>query len=134
MNKIKKLNIVKNLKEDTTGKKIGRIQLNRISKNLSTEELKVYYIKFEKGARSKLHLHDSDQIIIGQKGKGRLVVYSGIDTSNEKQANLKIESSMEISENESVMVPAGKLHWHGALENQSFSHISVMRTGKTFWF
>ena len=133
MNKIKKLNIVKNLKKDTTGNKIGKIQLNRISKNLLTDELKVYYIKFEKGARSKLHLHDSDQIIIGEKGKGRLVIYSRIDLKNEKLANLKIEKSIELGEDDAVLIPAGKLHWHGASKNQSFSHISVMKNGRTFW-
>lgn len=131
---IKKLNIVKNLKKDNTGNKIGKIQLNRISKNLLTDELKVYFIKFEKGARSKLHLHDSDQIIIGEKGKGRLVVYSGINLKNEKLANLKVERSVELGENEAVIIPAGKLHWHGASKNQGFSHISVMKNGKTFWF
>ncbi len=130
---MKKINITKNLKKDASGIKIGQIQLNPISKNLSSNELKVYLIKFEKGAKSKLHLHDSDQIIIGHAGKGELITYSKMDLINESNAKLKKEKMIEIVENEAVLIPAGKLHWHRGHKNQSFSYISIMSNGKTFW-
>lgn len=30
----------------------------------------MYFIDFEKGSKSKMHLHDSDQIIVAVKAKG----------------------------------------------------------------
>ena len=64
MKPVKKIKINDNLEIDETGNKIGKIYLNRLSKNFSTDELKSYFIKFERGSKSKIHLHDSDQIII----------------------------------------------------------------------
>ncbi len=130
---MKKINITKNLKKDASGIKIGQIQLNPISKNLSSNELKVYLIKFEKGAKSKLHIHDSDQIIIGHKGKGQLITYSKIDLTSNNNAKLKNENILEIDENEAVLIPAGKLHWHKAYNDQNFSYISIIGNSKTFW-
>ena len=69
MKPIKKIKFNQNLEIDRTGHKIGKIHLNRLSEKLSTDELKMYFIDFEKGSKSKLHLHDSDQIIVAVKGK-----------------------------------------------------------------
>ena len=118
---------------DKTGNQVGKIQLRRISEELNTKQLKSYFIKFEKGARSKIHLHDSDQIIIGTEGKGHLVIYSKIN-HDAKNAKLVIESSSEIEEDEAVLIPAGKLHWHGASQDQSSSQMSFMSNGNTYWF
>ncbi len=135
MNSIKKIKINQKLEIDKTGHKLGKIRLNRLSEKLSTSELKMYFIDFEKGSRSKLHLHDSDQIIVAIKGKGHLVAYSGIDPiSDNTKANLRIEKSIELEENDAVLIPSGTIHWHGASEYQSSSQLSVMKNGNTFWF
>jgi quercetin dioxygenase-like cupin family protein len=90
---------------------------------------------FEKGTKSKLHLHDSDQIIVVIKGKGHLVTYSEIEPINDNtRANLRIEKSIELKENDAVLIPSGTLHWHGASEDQNSSQLSVMKNGNTFWF
>ena len=126
---IKKIRINDPLEEDKTGRESGNVYLNRISEKLSTDELKSYFIKFEKGSKSKIHLHDSDQIIIGMKGIGQIVTFSKIDDHK-----FKINESLELEENESVLIPSGTPHWHGATENHSSSQLSFMKNGKTFWF
>ena len=133
MRSIKKIKIDDKLQIDQTGRKIGRIHLNRLSENLSTKEFKSYFIKFEKGARSKVHLHDSDQIIIGMSGTGQLVIFSKINT-DQKNTALEIEKSLKLKEGEAVLIPAGTLHWHGATESQNSSQLSFMKNGNTFWF
>jgi quercetin dioxygenase-like cupin family protein len=133
MKKIKKIKFNQNMIIDKTGHQTGKIKLKRISEELSTKQLKAYFIKFEKGARSKIHLHDSDQIIIGTEGKGNLVIYSKIN-NDAKNTRLVIESSSELEEGEAVLIPAGKLHWHGASKDQSSSQISFMYNGNTYWF
>ena len=132
MKPIKKIKFNQNLEVDRTGHKIGKIRLNRLSEKLSTDELKMYFIDFEKGSKSKLHLHDSDQIIVAVKGKGQLVTYSGIDTVDGIKANLRIVKSIEMKEGDTVLIPSGTLHWHGASEDQSSSQISLMKNGNTY--
>ena len=133
MKKIKKIKFKQRLVIDNTGHQIGKIKLKRISEELSTKQLKAYFIKFEKGARSKIHLHDSDQIIIGTEGKGNLVIFSKIN-DDVKNTKLEIETSSELCEGEAVLIPAGKLHWHGASKDQSSSQMSFMNNGNTYWF
>jgi quercetin dioxygenase-like cupin family protein len=130
MKSIKKIRLNDNLEIDKTGHKIGKIHLNRLSEKLSTDEFKSYFLKFTKGSQSKIHLHDSDQIIIGIDGIGQLMIFSKIDAHN----TLKIEKSMKLDKGEAVLIPAGTLHWHGATENQNSSQLSFMKNGKTFWF
>ena len=131
MKSIKKIRIDKGLEIDKTGHDVGKIYLNRLSKRLFTDEFKSYFLKFEKGSKSKIHLHDSDQIIIGMGGIGKIVIFSRID---EQKGLIDVEQSLELEEGDAVLIPAGKLHWHGATENHDSSQISFMKNGKTFWF
>ena len=133
MRNIKKIKINADLEVDKTGHKIGEIYLKRLSENLSTKEFKSYFIKFEKGSRSKVHLHDSDQIIIGMSGTGQLVIFSKINNEND-DTTLEIENSLKLQEGEAVLIPAGTLHWHGATDNQTSSQLSFMKNGNTSWF
>ena len=133
MKSIKKIKINKPLVLDKTGNQIGKIYLKRISDDLPTKEMKSYFIEFKKGAKSKIHLHDSDQIIVGIAGSGVLAIFSKIDYTK-KEATLKIENTLNLEEGEAVLIPAGTLHWHGARENENSSQLSFMKDGNTFWF
>lgn len=46
-----------------------------------------------------------------------------------------IEDSTEFKDGESVIIPAGKIHWHGAKKGSKdkFSHIAILRNTPTFW-
>lgn len=131
MRSIKKININEKLEVDKTGHKKGKILLNRLSENLSTDEVKSYFIKFEKGSKSKIHLHDSDQIIIGMAGVGKIVIFSKVN--DDKESPLEIEKDIELKQGEAILIPSGKLHWHGSTA-QSSSQLSFMKNGQTFWF
>ena len=128
MTNLKKININDNLEIDETGHKLGKIYLNRLSENLSTSELKSYFIKFEKGAKSKIHIHDSDQILIGMEGIGQVVIFSKIDDTFE------MKESLELVKGEAVLIPSGTPHRHGATENQTSSQLSFMKNSDTTWF
>ena len=133
MKSIKKIKINDDLEIDKTGRKIGKIYLKRLSDIFSTTELKSYFIKFEKGSKSKIHLHDCDQIIIGMSGIGQMVIFSKIN-NEQKIITLEIEKSLKLQEGEAVLIPAGTLHWHGATDSQNSSQLSFMKNGNTFWF
>ena len=130
---LKKINITRGLVEDKRSRKRGTTKLKRVSELLNTHQLKAYNIRFEKGAKSRLHMHDSDQIIVCVEGKGMLTTFSEINP-DDKDNMLKIKDSVDMAEGEAVLIPAGTLHWHGASKKEVSLQFSVMRNGMTFWF
>jgi quercetin dioxygenase-like cupin family protein len=115
----------------------------------TSQEQEVYYVIFKKGCRTRPHIHATDQTLVAVKGRGIVVTVDKIDINSEgKSAIIKpltegssSPSVIELSEGDVVCVPAGTLHWHGALENNSnesdhFSHLAIRKRTdtETIWF
>jgi quercetin dioxygenase-like cupin family protein len=116
----------------------------------TSQEQEVYYVTFKKGCRTRPHIHASDQTLVAVKGRGIVVLVDKIEINSDgKSAIIKplfersssSSSAVELAEGDVVCVPAGTLHWHGALENNSdeseaFSHLAIRkRTNlETIWF
>jgi quercetin dioxygenase-like cupin family protein len=115
----------------------------------TSQEQELYYVTFKKGCRTRPHIHATDQTLVAIKGKGIVVLVNKIEINSDgKSASIKslseVSSSpsvIELSEGDVVCVPAGKLHWHGALGNSTseldpFSHLAIRkRTNiETIWF
>jgi quercetin dioxygenase-like cupin family protein len=69
-------------------------------------------VLFEPGARSTWHLHPAGQI---------LIVISGVDYHQ-----IKGEPREVFRKGDVVQCPPDKVHWHGASENSSMSHIYII--------
>ena len=82
------------LEEDHKGSKIRGIMVN-----------------FEPGARNKLHMHTSGQILIITQGKGIVAT---------KDKEYIVTSGMI------AYFPAGEEHWHGATKDSDFSRLSIL--------
>lgn len=76
----------------------------------------IVYVHFPDGVRNKFHRHTNDQILIVTEGKGKI-------------ANQ--EKEIEIQMGDIVLIPAGEIHWHGAVSGSAMTHISIMQTGAT---
>jgi quercetin dioxygenase-like cupin family protein len=116
----------------------------------TSQEHELYYVTFKKGCRTRPHIHATDQTLVAIKGKGIVVVVDKIEINSDgKSAFIKslseVSSSsssvIDLSEGDVVCVPAGKLHWHGALGNSaddldSFSHLAIRKRTdmETIWF
>ena len=116
----------------------------------TSEEQEVYYVTFNKGCRTRPHIHATDQTLIAVKGRGIVVLVDKIEINSDgKSAIIKplpersssSSSIIELAEGDVVCVPAGTLHWHGALENNSsesdhFSHLAIRKRTdeETIWF
>lgn len=72
-------------------------------------------VGFELGVRNKFHNHTSDQLLIVTEGKGKVVTEAGEEAF--------------VTVGDVVFAPAGESHWHGALEDTAFAHITVTRKG-----
>jgi quercetin dioxygenase-like cupin family protein len=116
----------------------------------TSQEQELYYVTFKKGCRTRPHIHATDQTLVAIKGKGIVVVVDKIEINSDGKSALikslsEVSSSsssvIELSEGDVVCVPAGKLHWHGALGNStedldSFSHLAIRKRTdmETIWF
>lgn len=122
----------------------------------TSQEQEVYYVTFKKGCRTRPHIHASDQTLVAVKGRGIVVLVDKIEInsdgksaiikplferSSSSSASSSSSSAVELAEGDVVCVPAGTLHWHGALENNSdeseaFSHLAIRKRTdlETIWF
>ena len=116
----------------------------------TSQEQEVYYVTFKKGCTTRPHIHASDQTLVAVKGRGIVVLVDKIEINSDgKSAIIKplfeksssSSSVVELAEGDVVCVPAGTLHWHGALENNSdeseaFSHLAIRKRTdlETIWF
>src|ERR687891_2624996 len=90
----------------------------------TSQEQEVYYVTFKKGCRTRPHIHASDQTLVAVKGRGIVILVDKIEINSDGKTALikpvpERSSSVELAEGDVVCVPAGTLHWHGALENNT---------------
>jgi quercetin dioxygenase-like cupin family protein len=94
---------------------IGRV----LAQPLVAEEarlLRLGAITFEDGARTRVHRHDYDQVLLITQGAGILATRS---------------RQHRVGPGDVVFVPAGEAHWHGAQPGASMSHVSINFVGTT---
>ena len=78
MLKIDNISVVKIDRKLVAQKKkyfVGNVILHDISKIIKTREQKIYLVTFQKGAKTKLHYHESSQVLIATEGCGTLALY-----------------------------------------------------------
>lgn len=79
------------------------------------DELSVAVVQFAPGARAGWHTHTTDQV---------LYVVSGIGKVGDR------EGERIVSAGDTVVVPAGIEHWHGAHDTGSpMAHLAIMSAG-----
>lgn len=83
-----------------------------------TDGIDIVVVSFSPGARTYLHAHDVPQVLHCIEGRGVL--------ATESERN-------EVGPGDVVHVPAGEMHWHGATEVGTFTHVSIRPPGATRW-
>jgi 4-carboxymuconolactone decarboxylase len=68
-------------------------------------------VTFEPGARTNWHTHPLGQALIVTQGSGFVQRWGG--------------SREQIQPGDTVWIPAGTKHWHGASETSSMSHVAI---------
>jgi quercetin dioxygenase-like cupin family protein len=81
-----------------------------IDKQLGAEEIKAAIVTFSPGARTKMHVHDHEQVLYILSGRGIV--------ANEHQQHIAMPGMI-------FLIPAREKHWHGATPESSFSHLYV---------
>lgn len=102
----------------------GKVNMNDLSASLRSPSHNIYHVKFEGGARTKLHFHSGDQILYVTGGRGSLQMFS---KTGARKENFKIKrtQTVPLATGDMVFIPRGILHTHGSTsKRQVFSHIA----------
>ncbi|MEM2160135.1 MAG: cupin domain-containing protein [Candidatus Nitrosotenuis sp.] len=103
----------------------GPVHMKDISSTIQSKEHDVYHVYFKNGAKTKLHTHNGNQILIATQGKGSLVLFKKY--GNKKQDfKIKKTKSIPLVPGDIVYIPKNTLHTHGSTnKRQVFSHIAI---------
>jgi quercetin dioxygenase-like cupin family protein len=107
----------------------GNVIIREILGEDNSAEQEMYHVTFQNGALTTLHFHGSDQILIATNGKGVVGLIQGTSVTK-----FEIDDNDMIlleKEGDTVCIPANKIHFHGATNGDTFSHIAIMKKFKT---
>ena len=103
--------------EEATGKMFeGKVHRLPLIDGQIAKEIRVTMIAFNPGARNVFHTHTGEQVLYVTEGKGIVA------TENEE---------FIVTQGAAIYIPPGERHWHGATDDSSFSHLSILRPGET---
>ena len=103
----------------------NKVHMTEISDMINSKEQNIYHVYFQNGAKTKVHLHNGNQILFVTKGKGALETFVKL---GKKKENFKIKRIQKISLNvgDMVHIPRQTLHTHGSVDKKTtFSHIAI---------
>lgn len=111
----------------------GKVEIRKMITDALTKEVETFLVTFVDGARTKLHYHETDQVLIATRGKGIVVLQTGVQMDSDTAATVKMDEVHYLDEGDFVCVPAWKWHWHGAVKGGTFAHYQIKKPGKTIW-
>ena len=102
----------------------NKVHMKDISSKIKSKEQDIYHVYFENGAKTKVHLHNGNQILIVTKGIGSLEIFRKYGSS---KSNFKIKRTeiTSLKEGDIVYIPSNTLHTHGSTKKATFSHIAI---------
>ncbi len=81
---------------------------------LGDGEFRLLEVTFLAGARTKLHRHSTDQVLVITTGSGV------VGDERERRS---------VGAGDVIYTPAGEAHFHGAAEGADMTHLSMLRAG-----
>ena len=96
----------------------GTVHMHHLVTKEESQELEVIAVFFDNGARTRPHVHSTDQVLAIVDGECIVA-----DESERKH----------LHPGEHAFTPAGRWHWHGAAPGESACHVSIRKPGPTEW-
>lgn len=112
---------------------LGSVEIRKLVTEAVSREVETFLVTFSNGARTKLHYHETDQILIATKGKGIVALQSKVEMEGDNMAKVSMDKVYVMNEGDYVCIPAYIWHWHGAIKNENFAHLQIKKPGKTTW-
>jgi 4-carboxymuconolactone decarboxylase len=95
---------------------IGSVRTQTVIDESLSDRHRILEVTFAQGARTKLHAHATDQVLLITSGDGL------VGTRSER---------FEVEAGDVVFIPAGEPHFHGAAPGADMTHFSVLGPGET---
>ena len=93
--------------------------LQRLLGRGDDEDVRLYRVAFEEGARTHWHTHDDIQVLFGLSGRCVVVNRGG--------------GTFVLNEGDVVVIEAGEEHWHGAAPGGAGAHLAINLGTHTEW-
>lgn len=87
---------------------------------VSTEQIGIFNVTFEPGCRNNWHIHYAD------KGGGQILICVAGEGYYQEWG----KEVQKLFPGDTVNIPAGVKHWHGAAPNSWFSHLAIEVLGE----
>lgn len=101
------------------------VHMKEISSTIKSKEQNIYHVYFDKGAKTKLHSHNGNQILIITKGKGSLETFKKLGR-DKSTFGIKRTKTIQLRNGDIAYIPKNTLHTHGSANpRQTFSHIAI---------
>jgi len=97
----------------------GSVLLEDLPDAPASPHLRCAFVRFERGARTKLHYHTGGQVLWVTEGEGFVEFSDGV--------------THELSADTRVVIPPGELHRHGAKAGADCEHLATT-AGETVWW
>jgi quercetin dioxygenase-like cupin family protein len=107
----------------------GPVKIREVLSEQKSSDQEMYHVTFQNGARTTLHTHESEQILIVTRGRGVVGLINGTSLNN---FNIEDKDILFLeNEGDTVRIPRNKLHFHGAItKGEDFSHIAIRKLYK----
>ncbi len=103
----------------------AKTRMKEIGGALKIAEHGMYHVYFEKGSRTKLHLHNGGQILMVTEGRGSLELFKR-QGGRRDSFGIKRTQRISLKIGDTVYIPAGQLHTHGSTSTRkTFAHIAT---------
>jgi len=99
-------------KDEIVGK--GPVYRKVLAEPRDTGGYGILLVTFAPGAKLNYHVHDSEQILFVTDGEGIVA------TPDEEK---------KVTSGTFILIKPGEVHWHGATENSSFTHLAIQKPG-----
>jgi quercetin dioxygenase-like cupin family protein len=94
----------------------GTVRLRTLVGANETEQLQVFFVRFEPGGRNLLHTHSFDQVLYVTEGEGIVATAA---------------EEVRVQSGDVVVVAAREPHWHGATPEAAMAHLALGIPGTT---
>ncbi len=99
-------------KDEIVGK--GPVFRKELMSAAATGGASILLVSFEPGAKLNFHAHDYEQTLIVTEGKGIVATH---------------DEERVVGPGDVIFIAPQEVHWHGATDDSSFSHIAIQRPG-----
>lgn len=97
----------------------GQVWMATLSQPEEPEGVLVLGVSFAPGARTDWHSHPGGQVLHVGSGRGVVMNRDG--------------QRLEVAAGDTVTIPPGEVHWHGAASTAPMMHLSITSHGVTEW-